>query len=842
MRNKIDFGIDLGTTNSAIARMVNGEPTIVRSDLLTDTIPSCVHYNRKQDCWVGGQALNAMKNDNSRALQNFDHNNNTFIEFKRTMGKDYAYECFNTKRTYTSEELSAEVLMKLKSFVLDEPVPAVVITVPAQFLNQQKDATLKAAQLAGFKHVELLQEPVAAATAFGLNSQHKDGYWLVFDFGGGTFDTALVKTEDGILSVKDTAGDNWLGGKNLDEAIVDQFIIPYLKKNYEIDFVIDDSDKLQILRKAVKPYAEEAKNQLSFKQSVPITTNLGDLPLEDEDGNEIEIDITITRDDVKQVFAPFLQKAIDITKELLKRNHLQNNDLDKLILVGGPTHSSILREMLKEQITPNVDNSVDPMTAVAKGAALFASTISVSEEVKDECRDKKKIQLDLNYEAASVEKNEPVSIALHKENSPASISGTLKVEIVRTDGAWASPQKVIGDKKVLLEVDLKEGTSNQFEIRLYDVHERRIECEPNQFTILQGISGLDNMTVLPYNICIVKHFAEYDQDLIQPVKGLEKNKRVPATGVCNGLKTRCDIRPGKAEDIIRIPIYQGQYDAEGTDPLLNDMVYEVIISGENIPKLLPKGSDVDITIKVDRSEQMFFTADFPAIEYTEEVNIEIKQQEPPTEELLRKELQIAKRKAREFNAKEIELSINTLEKNLENERGSADGKFKILDYLRKDLMILSKLEKNAEWPKIEGELKEAFFSAEKLVQTIINNHDVGELDMNKVKTHLEQYRQMVDAIIRDKNVKEAKALLQDINAFDFNLRNAVTGNSGDVDILHYLDQNFNSLSWSNKIKARELINKGLQMANAGHTGNIRSLLIELRSLLPDDEHSNGTLE
>ncbi|MCE1169364.1 MAG: Hsp70 family protein, partial [Sphingobacteriia bacterium] len=241
MRNKIDYGIDLGTTNSAIARMENGVPTIKKSDTLKDTLPSCVHFNKRKDILVGDTAFNVMKNDNTRALKSFEAGKtSTFIEFKRTMGTTHTYECSNMGKDFTSEELSAEVLKKLKSFIQDENIYSIVITVPAKFLNPQNEATMKAAKLAGFKHIQLLQEPVAAATAYGLTAKNKDSFWCVFDFGGGTFDAALVKSEEGILSVKDTDGDNWLGGKNLDEAIVDQLIIPYLQETYAIDSILDN--------------------------------------------------------------------------------------------------------------------------------------------------------------------------------------------------------------------------------------------------------------------------------------------------------------------------------------------------------------------------------------------------------------------------------------------------------------------------------------------------------------------------------------------------------------------------------------------------------------------------
>jgi len=166
MRTKIDYGIDLGTTNSAIARMESGKPVIKRSDRLMDTTPSIVSINRKKDILVGIDAVGVIKNDNARALKHWTKGDvNTYSEFKRMMGTRHSEESSNLGRAVTPEDLSAEDLKKLKSYVNDEGVNSVVITVPAMFDAVKKDATMQAAKLAGFKHVELLQEPVAAVTA-----------------------------------------------------------------------------------------------------------------------------------------------------------------------------------------------------------------------------------------------------------------------------------------------------------------------------------------------------------------------------------------------------------------------------------------------------------------------------------------------------------------------------------------------------------------------------------------------------------------------------------------------------------------------------------------------------
>jgi len=842
MRNKIDYGIDLGTTNSAIARMENGVPIVKKTDTNEDTLPSCVHFNKRKDILVGRSAFNVMKNDNTRALKTFEAGKtNTYIEFKRTMGTTHTYESSNLEKDLTPVELSAEVLKTLKTFIKDENIYSIVITVPAKFLNPQNEATMKSAKLAGFKQVQLLQEPVAAATAYGLTAKNKDSFWCVFDFGGGTFDAALVKSEEGILSVKDTDGDNWLGGKNIDEAIVDQLIIPYLQQTYAIDRILEDATKKEILRNAVKPFAEEAKIQLSFKDTHNILSNLGDLPFEDDNGEEPEIDVMVTQKDMGNVVTPIFQKAIDITKVLLKRNNLKGSDLGALILVGGPTFSPILRRMLKEQITEKIDTSVDPMTVVAKGAALFASTISVSDEVKEETRDKTKLQLEIKYEAASVELEEMVNIKVLKEKTEGNIPKKVYVDVVRSDGAWSSGKKQIGEKASLVEVVLNEGQSNSFDVNVYDEAGNKLECQPNQFSILQGIGGLDGMQVLPYHIGIAKYFHIEEKDLFLPVKGLEKSKKVPATGVVNGLKTRTAIRPGMVKDIIRIPIYQGDYNAEGTNPVLNNFINEVIISGESLPKLLPEGSDVNITIKVDRSQIMQFTAEFPTIEHTEELKIEIKQTEPPSEDLLTKEISKAKRVAKKVNAEDVSEKLEVLEEQLENEKGSADGKMKILDGLRKELLKLDSTEKSTEYPKVEEELKEVFYELEDLIEKIKFNNDDDIFNMKQIEAHLEEYRKKVELIIKEKNIKEAKELTREIRHLDFELRNAITDNAMDVQFLRDINDTFGSYHWKDASKARQLLNQGMQMATNGNTSGIRSILVQLIGLMPNDEKPKETL-
>ncbi|GIV30331.1 MAG: hypothetical protein KatS3mg028_1397 [Bacteroidia bacterium] len=841
-RTKIDYGIDLGTTNSAIARMENGEPIIKKTDTLKDTMPSCISFNKKQSILAGDAAVNALKADKLKAMKDFkSESSNTFIEFKRTMGTDKKYSSSNMNKDYTSEELSAEVLKKLKSFITDEEIKSVVITVPAKFTINQKDATLRAAKLAGFEHCELLQEPIAASMAYGLDATNKDGLWLVFDFGGGTFDAALLKVEDGIMKVIDTEGDNYLGGKNIDYAIVDEIIIPYLQKNFSIDSIINDDVKREVLRDAMKHYAEEAKIQLSFKDTYNILSDLGDIPGTDDDGNEFELDITISQTEMEKVVKPIFQKAIDICKELLKRNHLSGNNLGALILVGGPTYSPILRKMLKEQVTEKVDTSCDPMTVVAKGAALYASTVNVSDEIIEKERDKTKIQLGLGYEPTTVENEEFVTIKILKDKTEGTIPEKCFAEVVRTDKAWSSGKVQINESGEVIEVKLNEGKANAFNVFVYNEQGDLIPSEPNDFTIIQG-SKVGSAT-LPYNIGIEIKSNASGKIVFRPIKGLEKNQSLPATGTINGLKTQKQINPGSKTDFIKIPIYQGDYGAEGSRAIYNEHVYDVIITGEDLPNLLPEGSDVDLTVKVDKSERITLSAFFPYLNFTQDVEVPSNSTQKEIDaNWLETEISKAKQTiniikqegdfADKDSLNKLSNELAELAKLLEQGRSDYDRKKQVLDNLRRCLRKLDEIQDSTEWPKTEEDLKDTFYKLEETFKEFEGK--VDGLNEERVKEAIAQFKEQIPQIIRDKNVKVAKELTDLMRGLGFTIVDQALGAQMEIMMLKQFNDGFDMHDWSDRNKAKMLISQGLRIAATNPSKQkLRPIVIELYKLLPD---------
>lgn len=828
-RTKIDYGIDLGTTNSAISRIEGGEAKIIKVNGLDDTMPSCIAYNKK-GVLAGKKAFAVYRSEQEASLSK-DIEPNAFIEFKRTMGTDKRYFSSNLDKDLSSEELSAEVLKTLKSFVTDEAVNAVVITVPAVFKNNQIDATRRAAKLAGFEHAEVLQEPVAAAIAYGLDNNKKDGFWLVFDFGGGTFDAALLKVEDGIMKVADTEGDNYLGGKNLDLAIVDEIIIPHIQKNFSIDDILNDDTKKLKYREALKSFAEELKNELSFKSEFNLYKEEGSGT--DDDGQDIEIDLTVTQADLEKVLSPIFQKAVDISKKLLERNNLKGSSLNSLILVGGPTFSPIIRKMLEKQIC-KPDTTVDPMTVVSKGAALYASTVSLSNEIIDKGRTKGKIQIEIGHEASTVEMEEFVTLKILVEKTEGIIPEKVCAEIARNDKAWSSGKVEINQIGEVIETQLKEG-KNGFEVTLFDDKGNILESEPKEFTIIQGIGGLNSMQGLTLNWGIEIKKRETGKIEFRQVSGLEQNKSLPATGTANGLKTQKQIRPGMDNDFIKIPLYQGEHGADGTRAIYNEHVYDIIISGADLPALLPENSDVDLMINIDKSQKVSIQAYFPYLDHTAEIDVPTDTVQSVETNWLSNEIRKAKGSIEELKdeginadkVQKIENDITELEKKFDNSKNDVDGKQEVLTNLRKTLKTIDELSETTEWPKLEEELKEEFYRLEKA------NKDLGNEKTTQIVNHL---RNQLEEVIKNQDIKLGKALAEEIHSVFFQMTLVYQL----INFIRQHNQNFGSYHWKDSNRARQLLNDGLQQIGENPTTeDLHPIVIDLINLLPNDEKPSG---
>ncbi len=819
---KIVYGIDLGTTNSAITRFENGKAVVKKNALQGDTTPSCVAYRKNGNVLVGSKARNQLEKDYVLASKKPDYKSNTYIEFKRLMGTDHKYECPNLGRDVMPEELSAEVLRELRKNVLDDIVTSAVITVPAMFNNTQKDATKRAAKMAGFNYVELIQEPVAASIAYGLDSKMKNAYWVVFDLGGGTFDAALMRIQDGIMQAIDTDGNNKLGGKDIDKAILDEIIIPYLKENYELtDTIANNSAKFTNMWKAK---AEEIKIGLTFASSVEVETDLGDDYGTDDLGEELAISLTVTQQDLERISAPIYQKAIDITKHLLKRNNIDGHSLGALILVGGPTHSPIVRRMLREQITPNVDTSIDPMTCVAAGAAIYGSTIDVPEEIADAARDRSKVQLAVNYESSTVEKEAWVSVSLLKDKCDNFEGDYVNVEFVRTDGMFTSPQSKVDTNGDVINLLLKEDTTNVFDVRCYDSRGTRLECEPSQITIIQGIAGLGD-AVIPMALGLGTLNSD-NVEVFTPIEGLEKSRKLPSVGVIKGLRTPKEIRAGVVSDEVRMSLYQAEDATTDTRVIFCQRIYDVFLNGEDFRDNLPADSEINLRLHAERSGTINkFEVEIPVMNITLDLTGRMtnsKTSAPPNSFLVR-EFSEAKRRARELGNTVLESRLEAAEDKYNDSPEDRDTADATMGELQSICRELDKEYAMGAWEREEKRLRGVL----KMLEN--DNNKYGNTETTRL---VDSIKIEAEKVIARKDVQMAKDLHDQIMALDFRI--------AEVDFyiawITSWNRDFSKKKWKKVSRARELVNKGLQIIKNNPTASaLGPITDELWDLLPSSQ-------
>jgi molecular chaperone DnaK len=360
------IGIDLGTSNSAAAVLQAGKPTIIPSAEGTTqygkAFPSVVGFTKDGQLLVGEPARR-------QAVSNPE---GTIIAAKRKMGTNFKYKVNN--KEYTPQQISAFILQKIKKDAeefIGEKISKAVITCPAYFDDNQRQATKDAGTIAGLEVVRIINEPTAACLAYGLDKSEKEMKILVFDFGGGTLDVTIMEFGEGVFEVKSTSGDTQLGGTDMDEALM-KFIIEDFKKKEGVDLSEDDT-AMQRLREA----AEKAKIELSTMTETDIN-----LPfLTQKDGSPVHLQMKISRAKLEELVEPIIKRCKGPMEQALKDAKLKPSDIDKIILVGGPTRMPVVRRFVEDFIGKKAERGVDPMECVAQGAAIQAGVLAG--EVKD---------------------------------------------------------------------------------------------------------------------------------------------------------------------------------------------------------------------------------------------------------------------------------------------------------------------------------------------------------------------------------------------------------------------------------------------------------------------------
>lgn len=354
------IGIDLGTTNSCVAVLEGGEPKVIPNPEGNRTAPSVVAFK------------NGERQVGEVAKRQSITNPNTIMSIKRHMGTDYKVEVEG--KNYSPQEVSAIILQYLKGYAeeyLGEKVTKAVITVPAYFNDAERQATKDAGKIAGLEVERIINEPTAAALAYGLDKTDEDQTILVYDLGGGTFDVSILELGDGVFEVKSTAGDNRLGGDDFDQVIID-YLVEQFKKENGIDL---SKDKMALQR--LKDAAEKAKKDLSGVASTQIS-----LPfITAGEAGPLHLEVTLSRAKFEEISASLVERTMGPTRQALKDAGLSASEIDKVILVGGSTRIPAVQEAIKKEIGKEPHRGVNPDEVVAMGAAIQGGVITG--DVKD---------------------------------------------------------------------------------------------------------------------------------------------------------------------------------------------------------------------------------------------------------------------------------------------------------------------------------------------------------------------------------------------------------------------------------------------------------------------------
>lgn len=810
-RSTIDFGIDLGTTNSAVAVLKGTITDIVKNNRDNDITPSAVYINKHGQIHTGLLAKNRLGDDLSE--------DDVYIEFKRRMGTAHKYQFRTAGKDMSPEELSAEVLKGLRGDVqqrLGEEINSAVITVPAAFEQKQCAATRTAGELAGLYQCPLVQEPVAAALAYGYQSDVTKEYWLIFDFGGGTFDAAIMKAEDGTIAVVNHGGDNHLGGSEIDWAVIEQIIIPEISGQYNLPDFRRGNKRWRTALAKIKNSVELAKIQLSRSD----TTYLEGCHIKDADGEIVELEHKLTRDSLVSVAEPFIMRSVEICQRVLKEKNLAPSAIEKVVLVGGPTLAPYFREMLESELGIALDFSVDPLTVVARGAAVFAGTQRVEGKAAPKAA-AGQYELDLRYKPVGVDDDPTVRGAVKLEEGQ-SVDG-FTIEFVNQQTHWRSgkvPLKSNGRFRVDLLAE--KGDKNDFSIDLLDGTGTRQECVPDSISYTIGLAISEQPII--HNISVA--LANNEADVF-----FKKGEPLPAKATRIYRSTHA-VQKGSEDHILNVPVVEGEVEMADRNPLLGKLT----ISGAQVRRDVPAGSEIEVTINMDASRIIRAKAYIPVLDEEYEAVIDyntatpdpVRLKEEYDQEIAR--LEALRDKADDADDADAESLLDAVDSSdrmeaierlvsaAEADPDAANNAEKRLLEMKVDL---DKAENSLKWPALVAEANTALNELENLV----DQHAPQQRD------RFEKLRGEINELVEQKRAEALKKKMEQV--MDLH-REVLFDQPGFwLGFFNYLVED--RAKMRDQSAAERLINQGQQCIQRGNVPGLRNVVAQLMGLLPQEE-------
>lgn len=476
-------GIDLGTTNSAIASYDGENVRLYKSPEQNDVTPSAIFVDARGNRFVGSRAYNnAARNPESAATL-----------FKRLMGTSTSIDMPRANLRMTPEECSAEILRTMFNYLPPEVRGSndlgTVITVPAAFNQMQKDATMSATEMAGIGRVALMQEPVAAVMSI-MKQRKADGVFLVYDLGGGTLDIALAESISGRVSVLAGGGIEMCGGRDFDRLILQHLVAPWLESNASLPSGwMSDPRYLPLVRMATWA-AEKAKIELSQKEQALVTLSESELNIRDELGREVYLDVLITRAQFDELITPKIDASIEAAQETLSKAGIGSRDVQRIVYVGGPTHYPPLRQKVAQSLSIAPSTEVNPMTAVAEGAAIFAESIDWASQSRGrkKSRGTTKASGMTGVAFSFVARTPDVKAKLVARDVKATANGSFQVD--NLDTGWSSGRIALREGATI-DLTLSKFGENTFKLFVFDAVGAVLSLENDTITITRTAASVD---------------------------------------------------------------------------------------------------------------------------------------------------------------------------------------------------------------------------------------------------------------------------------------------------------------------------------------------------------------
>lgn len=590
------IGIDLGTTNSAICSYDGTSVRVWKSPEQNDVTPSAIYVDKRGNKYYGQKAYNQAPYNPT----------NSATLFKRFMGTNTKIELESAGVSLTPEECSAEILKVLYGYLPEEirndSETAVVITVPAAFNQMKKDATLQAARMAGIDNVALMQEPVAAIMSI-MRVSKQEGIFLVYDLGGGTFDVSIAENINGKVNLLAHGGVEMCGGRDIDRMIFNQVVVPWLRMTFKLpeDFLI--SRKYKSFCRIAQWATERAKMELSAMETSTIALSEDEARAIDEAGNEMYIDIDLTREQVDGIIGDLVKETVDATRETLAKAGLTANDLEKIVFIGGPTNYKPLRDKVAYELSLPANIDVNPMTAVAEGASIFAESIDWSSN--DHARKasnevvKTNLSLSFKYTARTSTDSAKIMCVLDEDMDGYTI------EFTSNDTGWSSGNAALTNG-LIITLPLLQNGENNFAVKVLNELGQEQSIGTQRITITRTLATIG---AIPASHSI----------------GVEVLEKLGGTPVLQFLVTEGDALPKKGtitfkagqtlkagtHDSINIKLWEGNIQSPITD---NRFIGVFKIIGTDIDTgVVPTGADIECEYEMSDSGTINLEASIPCV-------------------------------------------------------------------------------------------------------------------------------------------------------------------------------------------------------------------------------------